>query len=87
MILIAEDQLQRVGSRRQLDQGLGLPLAKVNMAVIRRDRGIYGRELRVHEKVVVAGVGVGHTGRRYAHPGETEANRDRALDPLSIVGR
>ena len=51
--LIAEQQLQRVRARSQLELDLGLPAAEMAMILVRRNRDVEIRQARIDQKMVM----------------------------------
>ena len=70
---------------RQLDGGLGLPLAEMAVIVVRRYRLIQRRQGRVDDQVMVSGVFNIGAGWCHAGAGEPEADGHRALDGGPIL--
>ena len=74
VVLIAEQQLQCVRPRRQRQFNLGLPAAKVEMVFVVRDRLIEGRQIRIDQQVMMAGIGLLRSRGRNAHSMQPEVN-------------
>ena len=63
---IAHQQLQRVPSRRQVEPGLGLAEAEMQVLAVVRDLLVERRQVGVDDQVMVAGVRLLHPGWRHA---------------------
>src|SRR5471032_1974269 len=83
---VGELERQDVGAGRQLDFGLGLALAEVDVLVVGRDHFARLDRRRVDQQVVVAGVGRHVAGRLDFHAGNGELDPERAGDGRAIKG-
>ena len=66
MLGVAHKKLQCIGARGEIDKGLSLSGAKVQVVFCIRNGLIKRRDGHIDEQVVVSGVREGHTGR--CHP-------------------
>ena len=72
---VAEDELERVPSRRQIEGGLGLAAAEMKMVLVGRyDLGVRNRLLDIDKKVVMPGIRRGAFGLRDPHAFQPELN-------------
>src|SRR5271169_6746383 len=74
MARVAEQQLQRVPTRRECDLGFGLSCSKMQMVEVRRDRLSKWRQCGVNDQMMMAGAGLIHAGRRDSHPDQSETD-------------
>ena len=86
-MMIANNQLQRMLARRQIEAGLGLAATKVHMVVVGRDRLTCRRQgVGVDQKVVVAGGFAFDPGRRDTHTFQAKLHGDRRADGSAVTG-
>jgi hypothetical protein len=75
VVVVGEQQPQRVRAGRQRDGGAGLALAEVAVEVVERDLvGRVHRQRRVHQHVVVPRLGVGLAGGDDTHAADGEVD-------------
>ena len=92
MTLVAEQQLQRVPPRRQLQNGLGLPVAEVQMVLVRGNLLVERRQPDIDQQVMVAGVRNIDAGGSDPHVAEPEPHPKAAvgqaagIDDFAVVG-
>ena len=90
---LAEQQLQGVLPRRQVDGDLGLAAAEMNVMVVggKVEVGLLGavrpfaEGRAIDQEMVVAGAFLFDAGGRHAHASEAEHHGDRVGDRLSIL--
>src|SRR5579862_7066524 len=94
MIGIAEEELQGVFARRQLDAHFGLAGAEMEMVLVVRDRLIERRQVRVDDEMVMPGIGAIDAGGRdagtaqsHAQPEFSAGNDGPVRGPDDIGGR
>lgn len=82
---ISEHELQRVSARREVEAGLGLSSAEMEVILVGRN-GLVGAECAGHvdEEMMVAGVLGGAARLRDSHALEAEPDHERPLDPRSL---
>ncbi len=87
MAPVAQNQLQRVFTGRQLNCGFGLPAAKVFVIVIGRDGFVefFAFNRFIDNQMVMAGFFFFNTGRRHTHSGQAELDKDRAFDTVTVL--
>src|SRR5262245_50402029 len=86
MVVVAEEELQRMLSWRQRNFRLGLSAAEVEMIQIARDLAIERWERCIDQQVMMAGVGSGRARRDQFHSGNAESY-DRFCADRRAVGR
>jgi len=74
MLVVGENELQRVLALRQLQLHLGLAGAEMDVIGIVRERRVERRSLGVDDEVVMAGIGFCHARRRDAHIAQAETD-------------
>ena len=84
---MAEHELQRVLTRRQRHNGFGLPAAEMDVLGVGGDRLLQflGRERRVDDEMVMAGLGLLDASRRYPHAGQAKLDLEGAGDGVAIL--
>lgn len=80
MVVIAEDELQRVFAGLKFEGRFGLTLAEVLVVVVGRDRRGRIFERLVDQDVVVTGIGLLCSGRRDLHTLKAHLDGDWARD-------
>src|SRR5947209_4976364 len=67
-------------ARRQLDPGLGLPGAEMQVRLVVRYGFVHWRKIDIDQQMVMSGIGLGDTGGCDAHiRGETHAHPKRTM--------
>ena len=64
MVEVAHEKLQAVLARRKVELHFGLTATEMDMIVIRRNGLIQGRQLRIDQQMMVAGIFRFRAGRR-----------------------
>ena len=82
--VVAEQKLEGVLPRRQLEYDLGLPTAKVTMLFITRDRECEIGKSRIDQQVVMTGLLLVDASRRDPHACEPELNRHRIRNDRTV---
>ena len=86
MVVIAEDELQRVRPGRQCHGRLGLAHAKMTVLVVFRNSALVVGKFLIDQQVVMTGILLLGAGRRYPHAGQPELHGDRPGDLGAILG-
>lgn len=81
---VSQQQLQGVYSRGKFNFCLGLTHAEMPVLIIGRDRLVQGRQLRIDEQVMMAGVFISYASRRYTHSLQAEAYGHRITHFIAI---
>jgi hypothetical protein len=85
VVLIREQELQRMAAGVQGDARLGLSGAEVQVVEVVRNRLVQGRQRRVDQEVMVPGIGLVHAGRRDAHVEESEPDDRTRIDARAVL--
>jgi len=85
VILVPQQQLQRVRSRLERDLGLGLAGAEVEVIEVVGDRLVERRQLGVDQQVVMSRIGAIRAGGGDAHFAQAEPYRRLGRDGRAIL--
>jgi len=85
MILIPQQQPERVFPGRQSDLSLALGVAEVQMIEIRRDRLVQRRQLGIDQQMVVPGIRTIYTRPRQLHATKPKTNRRLGWNQRAIL--
>jgi hypothetical protein len=87
MLVISQDELQHVSSRRKNDLDLRLPISKVEVLRIVRDRPIPSGQFGVDQEMVMAGSSLLNASRSHSHSAKTDAYLESCRHCHSVPGR
>src|SRR5437588_415313 len=85
VVLVAEQQLQRMVARRQCNLDFGLASTEMQMVRIIRDWLIEWWKLGIDQQMMMAGIGAVRAGRGDAHVLQTKINRQLGGNRVPIL--
>ena len=85
MVLVAEQELNRVRSKREIYDSFCLPGAEVQMIEVVRYGVVQRWQLGIDQKMVVTGIGLFDARGRHAHVDQTEANGRLLRNDRSVL--
>ncbi len=85
MLVISQHELQHVSSRRKNNLDLRLPVSKVEMLRIVRNRPVHSRQLRIDQQVVMTRSRLLNARRSHTHSAKANANLKSRRDRHSIA--